>query len=77
MGLEKKRKEKGKEEQDGPSICKFLPSPPIFPPLMLTWLDLDFTHGMVVSKEKERWLGERIFGPCQRCDHLWKSEIYT
>ena len=22
------------------------------------------------AREKERWLGERIFGPCQRCDHL-------
>ena len=31
MGLETKRKEKGKEEQDQPGICKFPPSPPIFP----------------------------------------------
>ena len=37
---------------------------------MLALLDLDTMHGMVVSKEEERWLGERIFGPCLWHDHL-------
>ena len=37
---------------------------------MLTWLNPDSTRGMAVTKEKERWLGEGIFGPCQLCDHF-------
>ena len=73
MGLETKRKEKGKEEQDRFGICKFPPPPPIFPPPMLTWQDLDSTHGMVMSKEKERWLGEGIFSSCQQRDHIWEE----
>jgi len=34
------------------------------------WLDPNSTRGMAVSKEKEHWLGEGIFGLCQQRDHI-------
>ncbi|KAL0016132.1 hypothetical protein SO802_003201 [Lithocarpus litseifolius] len=37
---------------------------------VLTWLDPNSTREMAMSKEKERWLGEGIFDPCQWRDHL-------